>query len=215
MDPERDAKVITARHGEAKFLLACATWEYFLYVPMFKPAPLLATAFLGGICIFSAGCASSVERAGPATQAAYRLSAEKKISEVTVSLSPAAREKLKDNLKFDPEELRKHMERALSAYQIIDPGQKGSLPAMEVIVTNMRVRSNFSAVAFGIMAGTDSLEADVVIKDAAGKELDRFKVSASYGLGGLAGGQDSARMSWIYEEFSKQAVQEVTGVKKG
>lgn len=176
--------------------------------------PLLAILLLAGSTLLISGCASSVVRTGPQPASSYRLSAERKVSEVVVTLSPEAREKLKDNLKFDPEELKKHVDRAFSAYQLIDPAQKGTLPVIEVVVTNMRVRSNFSAVAFGIMAGTDSLEGDIVIKEPGGRELDRFKVSASYGLGGLAGGQDSARMSWIYEEFAKQAIQEATGTKK-
>lgn len=181
---------------------------------MTKMVNPIAFLLLAGTCLIASGCASSVVRTGLPAGGSYKLSAERKVSEVVVSLSPAAREKMKDNLKFDPDELKKHMERALAAYQIMDAAQKGTLPVLELVVTNMRVRSNFSAVAFGIMAGTDSLEADVVIKDPTGKELDRFKVSASYGLGGLAGGQDSARMGWIYEEFAKQAVQEVTGTKK-
>ena len=35
------------------------------------------------------------------------------------------------------------------------------------------------------------------------------KASAAYALGGLAGGQDEARMNWLYEEFAKLTVAEV------
>lgn len=43
-----------------------------------------------------------------------------------------------------------------------------------------------------------------------GKEFDRFVVSSCYALGGLAGGQDSMRMSWLYEKFAEETVKELT-----
>ena len=106
------------------------------------------------------------------------------------------------------------MERALTAYSVIDASRKGELPTVEIVVTSVRVRSNFSAVAFGFMAGGDNISGDIVLRDTAGRELDQFHVSATYALGGLAGGQDGARMGWLYEEFAKQAVKEITGIKK-
>jgi hypothetical protein len=41
--------------------------------------------------------------------------------------------------------------------------------------------------------------------------LNSFEVSASYALGGLAGGQDDARLSWLYEKFAELASKEITG----
>lgn len=164
--------------------------------------------------LWFSGCASSVSRDGATTAMSYKLSTEKKAAEVTIEISPEAQEKIKDNLKFDKEELRKHLERALTAYSLLDAGQKGQLPTVEILVTSVRVRSNFSAVAFGFMAGGDNISGDILLKDPAGKVIDRFHVSATYALGGLAGGQDSARMGWLYEEFAKQAMQEVAGIKK-
>lgn len=177
------------------------------------PKTCLLLGVLAGALTFS-GCASSVSRTTPAAAATYRVSAEHPAGSVTIVISPEAREKIKDNLKFDQEELRKHVERALSAYSVLDANRKGELPVVEVLVTSVRVRSNFSAVAFGFMAGGDNISGDIVIRDAAGKEQDRFHVSATYALGGLAGGMDEARMGWLYETFAKQAVQEVTGIKK-
>ncbi len=47
------------------------------------------------------------------------------------------------------------------------------------------------------------------MKNAAGAEIDRFEVGASYALGGLAGGQDSARMGWLYEKFAEETINEL------
>jgi hypothetical protein len=62
---------------------------------------------------------------------------------------------------------------------------------------------------FGFMAGADLISADVIVKSADGQELDKFEVSTSYALGGIAGGQDSARMGWLYEKFAQETVQEL------
>ena len=81
------------------------------------------------------------------------------------------------------------------------------------MITDIRVRSNFSAVMFGFMAGSDRIVGDVIARDAAGKELQRFTVSASYALGGIAGGQDETRMGWLYESFTKEFIKEITGAE--
>lgn len=176
---------------------------------------VLRTAIaLSLLALVSAGCATSVQRVGPQQlDSGYKLSAEHKVSQVTVTISDEARDKLKDNLKFDPQELRQHVERALSAYAIVEAKQP-ELPVVDIVVTSVRVRSNFSAVMWGFMAGADSISGDILIKDQSGKQLDRFHVSASYALGGFAGGQDSARMGWLYEAFAKNAADELRGVRK-
>jgi glucose dehydrogenase len=76
-------------------------------------------------------------------------------------------------------------------------------------VSNIRVRSNFSAVMWGFMAGNDTITGDIIIKDQNGEVLDQFEVSAAYALGGLAGGQDDARMGWLYESFAEETLKEL------
>jgi hypothetical protein len=127
---------------------------------------------------------------------------------VSLSLTPDAKAKAVDNLKFNPDRLLDHVRRALEAKSMIGANDK-PLPKLEVVVKSMRVRSNFSAVMWGFMAGADSIDGDIVLTDASGKEVDRFSVSASYALGGLAGGQDDARMGWLYESFAEETVKEL------
>jgi hypothetical protein len=61
------------------------------------------------------------------------------------------------------------------------------------------------------MAGDDHIYGDVIARDAAGKELQRFSVEASYALGGIAGGIEDTRMGWLYETFAKHTVEELKG----
>ena len=165
------------------------------------------------LLLFVTGCSSGVTRYSAPAATALRVSESNKVGEVNLALSAEAKEDLKDNLKFDQEELRKHVERALAGYAVLDASKKGQLPQVEILVTAIRVRSNFSAVMWGFMAGSDSIAGDVVIKDPTGKEIDRFKVKAAYALGGIAGGQDGTRLDWLYEAFAKETLKELTGTK--
>ncbi len=51
----------------------------------------------------------------------------------------------------------------------------------------------------------------MTVRAADGNTLQEFSVSASYALGGLAGGQDSTRLSWLYESFAEHVTEELTG----
>ncbi len=156
-----------------------------------------------------AGCASGVTRAPSASAQRLTAPAFKQFASVSVSLTSEAKEKAVENLKFNPEELLSHVRRALEARSLLNASAGEPLPRLEVVVKDMRVRSNFSAIMWGFMAGADSIEGDIVLTDPTGKEIDRFVVSTSYALGGLAGGQDSARMSWLYEKFAEETVKEL------
>jgi len=166
-----------------------------------------------GIMVMSllvAGCASGVARPTASSQAGFACSAENPVGGVAVKLTEEGKADLAENLKFDPEALQSHIERALKGNALINTDRKDSLPLLLVEVKDIRVRSNFSAVMWGFMAGNDHIVGDIVVKTPAGAEIDRFEVSVSYALGGLAGGMDSARMDWLYETFAKETIKELT-----
>jgi len=162
------------------------------------------------VVLIFAGCASGVKRA-PNTSNENRviLSSLNQAASVSVSLTDNAKKKATENLKFNPDELLSHVKRALEANSLLNNGSDKPRPNLEVQVKNMRIRSNFSAVMWGFMAGADSITSDVLLKDPSGKELDRFEVSVSYALGGFAGGQDTTRMAWLYEKFAEETVKEL------
>jgi len=167
------------------------------------------------VVVLLSACASGVQRHDdPERRAAYFAGGGKVAQNVTLTLSKDAQAKLTDNLKFDQEKLLSTVRRALEAKGLLAKTPDASLPNIEIVVTDLRVRSNFSAIMFGFMAGNDMIAGDVIARDPAGKELQRFSVSASYALGGLAGGQDDARMGWLYETFAQHTIEELTGVQK-
>jgi len=169
-------------------------------------AVLLSVAVLGG-------CASGVTRmdtpsAGASPAATATAPIERTVKSVNLSLSDDAKKLVGDNLKFNQETLRTTIERALNGQNLV---KAEASQVLDIEITSFRTRSNFTAIMFGFMAGNDNVEGVVSVKDANGKVLKRAKVAASYALGGLAGGQDDARMSWLYEEFAKHTVAELAG----
>lgn len=159
--------------------------------------------------VFLTGCASGVSRAPSATLDPGIRTTTKSVASVSVSFTEEGRQAASENLKFSSEELRSHVKRALEANSLLTNDLGTPSPDLDIQIKRVRVRSNFSAVMWGVMAGADKVAADIVLMDKGGKELDRFEVSVSYALGGLAGGQDSTRMSWLYEKFAEEAVKEL------
>ena len=179
-------------------------------ITTWKPAGL-AVLLLAGVL---GGCASGVKRAeDTAKRQAYFSSGGVVARDVTLTLDKNAQAQLADNLKFDRDKLLSTVKQALNSKGLLAKSPDPALPGIEIVITDIRVRSNFSAVMFGFMAGSDRIVGDVIARDAAGKELQRFTVSASYALGGIAGGQDETRMGWLYESFTKEFIKEITGAE--
>jgi hypothetical protein len=131
------------------------------------------------------------------------------IAKVEARMTPEALKLQADNPQFSREELAGYLRRKLEAKGFVGPAAQYSV---DIVVTNIRVRSAFSAIMWGALAGSDSVAATVRIVDQAGNPVRSFDVDASYALGGLAGGQDGMRMSWLYDKFSELAVAELEKV---
>ncbi len=157
------------------------------------------------------GCASGVKQADIHNKQYLTSQPAKSVS---ISLNDDAKKKVSDNLKFNQNTLLDHVKRALVAQNLLDETKPDAQNTVEIVIKDFRVRSNFTAVMFGFMAGNDSITGDVILKDANGKELNKFEISASYALGGLAGGQDETRMGWLYEKFAELTIENLRGMSK-
>lgn len=166
------------------------------------------------------GCASGVSRnanksvdavsiSAVSGQAQSKVTKDNPLTNITINLSDDAAKKVADNLKFNQSTLLDHVKRALESnkYYVANAAKQGM--SMDIVVTDFRVRSNFASIAFGFLAGSDSITGDIIIKNPSGQEVDRFEVSASYALGGLAGGMDDSRMNWLYEAFATETLKEI------
>ena len=156
-----------------------------------------------------AGCSSNVTRStvAGAKPIATLSTQPQKVATVKVKLSPTAQTQLAENLKFDPTRFSDTLQRGLNAKNLVTADSQQDLV---VEITDIRVRSTFSAVMWGFMAGNDHVVGTVSVIDKAGKLLQSFEVSASYALGGVMGG-DESRMSWLYEKFTEHVLKELSG----
>lgn len=154
------------------------------------------------------GCASQVivpdSARGPKPEV-------KALQSYSVEASPQAKKQLGDSVKFDVDALSRTLERTLRAKDLIAPDGDFRL---KVVVDDVRVRSTFNAVMWGFMAGDDHVNGNAVLLSATGERPEyAFQVKASYALGGIAGGQDSTRVDWLYEEFSKKIAEQLLALR--
>ncbi|MGS0893236.1 DUF4410 domain-containing protein [Burkholderia stagnalis] len=171
---------------------------------------ILVLAITAGVLT---GCASSVTRdAGnsvPTTAATAAAKLDGRSVLVKVTLDANAQEAVKDNPVFSVQKLQTALESALTAHKLLARKDDGDAMQLDVEITGIRARSNLSAIVLGFMAGSDSIDGKVSLADAHGQPVDHFKVSTSYALGGLAGGQEDVRMNWLYDKFAEKILSEL------
>ena len=168
------------------------------------------------VAITIIGCASGVTRNqadGTASVSSDQVKVSKAnpITAVSISLTDDAKLKQEDNSGFSKEGLLASIKAALVKNELFS--DKGNNLSLDVVVTDFRMRSTFSAMTFGFLAGNDSISGDAALKDKSGKEVDKFGVNTSYAMGGLLGGIDDVRTGWLYDAFANEVVKEVSGVK--
>ena len=155
-----------------------------------------------------AGCASQVTRS-PEQTAKEPVRA---LTSFSIEISPTAKAAMADPevQKFDLGTLRAVIQRSLDAAQLVSPDGDFKLA---VTVDELRIRGTFNAVFWGFMAGADKLGGTATLTRLDDRPVGNFKVDASYGLGGFAGGLDSSRVTWLYEEFAKLLTNELVALR--
>jgi hypothetical protein len=160
------------------------------------------------------GCASNVNRApfnvketSYVKEGIVQVVAFTPLKSLTVTLNQNAQAKLADNENFSRDKLYAKIQSTLVDGQYLKEQNNNSNLKIEVVVTNVRVRSGAAAIIFGFFAGADNITGQIYVKDG-DKVLDNFEVDISYAFGGAMGETD-ARMSWMYESFSMKILEEL------
>jgi hypothetical protein len=160
------------------------------------------------------GCASTVNRSTGSVKETSSVKEEvvqvmkfSPLKSLTVTLDANAQKKLVDNTNFSRDNLFNKINSVLTANQYLQTQAINSNLKIEVVVTNMRVRSGVSAIMLGFFAGADSITGQVYVKDGE-KVLDNFEVDITYAFGGAMGDTDT-RMNWMYESFSNKILEEL------
>ena len=167
---------------------------------MFRRATLWTVA---GFLFLLAGCAGTIKQDARIRGDVSRLEG---VGQVLAKMSPDAAKQQGDNPQFNRDELATRLRYRLESRGLTAPA---ATHQVEIVVTDIRVRGAFAAIMFGFMAGDDHINGHVRVLDPSGRALRSFEVKASYALGGLAGGQDGARMGWLYDKFADMAAEEL------
>lgn len=153
------------------------------------------------------GCAGTVQRETGSLNGSAQLVGVS-YRKVEISLTDSARKLQADNPQFNTQELAGYVQRHMDSYGLL---QSNAAYTVNVTIEEFRVRSALSAVMLGVLAGTDSINGRVQVLDGQGRQLHTFRVNATYGLGGWAGGQDGMRMNWMYDKFAELTLNELMG----
>jgi hypothetical protein len=159
-----------------------------------------------GVSILLAGCAGTIKQDHRFQGDVSRLEG---VSQVVALMSPDAAKLQADNPQFNREELAARLRTRLESRNLTAPA---ATHRVEIVVTDIRVRGAFAAIMFGFMAGNDHVTGHVRVQDPTGRTLRSFEINANYAFGGVAGGQDSVRMSWLYDKFADLAAEELEKV---
>ena len=174
---------------------------------MRRHTPRLAPMLM--VLVLSA-CAAGIQRAPEiALQAPQFDDLGERAGGLTIKLSEDGAKAAGENINFNMDTLRQAIHRSLEVKNLIAKESDSTLPTINVNITSVRARSTFAAIMFGFMAGDDLIRGDVEVRAPSGAVLQKFGVSVSYALGGVAGGP--ARMAWLYKTFAEHVVKELTG----
>ena len=158
---------------------------------------------VAALLVLLTGCAGTIKQDLRVQGDVSRLEG---VTQVVALMSPDAAKLQVDNPQFNREELSTRLRNRLEAKGLTAPT---ATHRVEIVVTDIRVRGAFAAIMFGAMAGNDHVTGTVRVVDPAGRALRSFEVNANYAFGGLAGGQDSVRMNWMYDKFADLAAAEL------
>jgi hypothetical protein len=153
-----------------------------------------------------AGCAGTIKQDARVTGDVSKVEG---VGVVVARMSPDATKQLADNPQFNRDELAGFLRRKLEGKGLMAPSADHKI---DIVVTDIRVRSGVAAIMLGFLAGDDHVNGVVRVMDASGTPLRSFEVKATYSFGGLAGGQDGMRMNWLYDKFSELAAAELEKV---
>jgi hypothetical protein len=165
-----------------------------------------AGGVIAALLVLLTGCAGTIKQDLRVQGDVSRLEG---VTQVAALMSPDAAKLQADNPQFNREELSTRLRYRLEAKGLTAPT---ATHRVEIVVTDVRVRGAFTAIMFGVMAGSDHITGTVRVLDPAGRALRSFEVNANYAFGGLAGGQDSVRMNWMYDKFADLAAAELEKV---
>lgn len=149
-------------------------------------------------------CSSTATRIGEFQAPNYN--AIKFNEKLVVSYAPEIEAEFKDAQVFVEADFLNYFKTKLKERGIISDKAKESL---DIQFQDARFRSQGVAIWIGTMAGADSVDLNLTVKDAKGAPIDKHRIKVSYALGGFVGGQNSFRAEYFYKKVTNLIFQQL------
>jgi hypothetical protein len=143
--------------------------------------------FVSGAMLLSA-CGGNVKVAMPMNQSAEQKMTDQKAAVRMVKASAA------DVPSHFLLAVKGHVENELNRRGMLANGSADSAHQIDVNVTYYRMRTGFTRMMFGVLAGKDGIEGDVTVHDAATGEVISRLTASSFNIMAVGSEDDVARM---------------------
>lgn len=153
---------------------------------------------------FTINCSSSAKRLGDYKPLNY--STTKLNEKVAIAYLPEADAEIKDGEVFNETNFLNFYKSKLKEKGVFSDKAKETI---EIKVNDVRFRSEGVAIWVGSIAGPDSINLDLTIKDAKGNIIDQHNISISYGLGGFGGGPNNVRSDYFYSKITELTLKQL------
>jgi hypothetical protein len=157
--------------------------------------------------------------AAPQTTVASRVSAAlpagSKLTAVRVSFTPEVKKKVNADPRFKDGALLTAIERELRSRKLLndnDPADATADRTVEVVIDDFATGASSNAVVFGYVLGTGTLAGIIDVRDAAGQELQTFRIKTDSRLATPADDEQAQPLQALYHKFADLTVDNLTGV---
>ncbi|EMY60139.1 hypothetical protein [Leptospira terpstrae] len=161
-------------------------------------------AVLALVLVFAVNCSSSAKRLGDYKAPNY--STTKLNEKVVLTYTPEANAEVKDSEVFKEENFLRVYKTKLKEKGVFSDKAKETI---EIKINDVRFRSEGVAIWIGSIAGADSMDLVLTIKDAKGNIIDQHNITVAYGLGGFVGGPNETRAEHFYEKITQLTLQQL------
>jgi hypothetical protein len=155
------------------------------------------------VLVLLGGCAGTVTQDVRVRGDVSRLDG---VNQVVALIAPEAANQQIEYSQFNRQELATRLRWRLESKGLAVPT---ATHQVEIVVTDLRIRNGFAAIMIGPLAGDDHVTGRVRVLDPSGQPVRSFEIHATYAFGGIAGGQDSVRLNWLYDKFADLASAEL------
>jgi hypothetical protein len=139
--------------------------------------------------------------------------AQTKFRTANLVFTPDVKAKIAADPRFSGEALFTAIGAGLRSHDLMqDSGDTQADHTVEIDIDDFVIRPASNAVLFGYVLSTATLTGRVVVRDAAGRELRRYRIKASSRLATPATGEPPQPLDSLYNRFADLTVSKLTGM---